>query len=64
MSTIDRNDTAGTEKPDEEKTAEELAFEACEEACKTVELPSRHSAGEYRWHRLARMAIEKRGPAA
>lgn len=52
------------EKTDQEKTAEELAFEACEVALNTAECPSRHGMGEYRWHQLARVALEKHRPAA
>lgn len=58
MSTIKKSETS--EVTDESKSAEELAFEACEDAIRTVECPSRHSLAEYRWHRLARMALEKR----
>ena len=48
-----------SEVDDGDKSILALALEACEDAIKTVECPSHHKDGEYRWHRLARMALDK-----
>jgi hypothetical protein len=48
-----------SEVDDEDKSILRLALEACEDAIKTVECPSYHKDGEFRWHRLARMALDK-----